>query len=159
MRKLFLMLVFVVILLSGCQNEVKEIKSLDDLKTARIGAWAESGYELKAREMFPNAKFVHLDFLSDLVQNLKQHKIDAFIIGKGYAENLKFEGAEVDYLPQSLGDVPVSYIFTKNERGQKICSQMNEFIPLIKQNGEFEELESKWLRSDESKRIFTRVCW
>ena len=156
MRKIILMMMLITLMISGCQNENLEIKSLDDLKTARIGAWADSGYELKAREVLPNAQFVHLDFLSDLVQNLKQNKIDAFVIGKTYAENLKFEGVEVDYLPQSLGDLPLGFIFTENERGQKICGQMNEFIALIKQNGELEALETKWLRSDESKRIFTK---
>ena len=156
MKRIILMMMLAMILLSGCQNENLEIKSLDDLKTARIGAWADSGYELKAREVLPNAKFVHLDFLSDLVQNLKQNKIDSFVIGKTYVESLKFEGIDVDYFPQSLGDVPLGFIFTENERGQKICGQMNEFIALIKQNGELETLETKWLRSDESKRTFTK---
>ena len=100
MRKIILMIMLITLMISGCQNENREIKSLDDLKTARIGAWLDSGYELKAREAFPNAKFVHLDFLSDLVQNLKQNKIDAFVIGKNYVENLKFEGIDVDYLPK-----------------------------------------------------------
>ena len=156
MRRIILMIMLITLMLSGCQNENREIKSLDDLKTARIGAWLDSGYELKAREVFPNAKFVHLDFLSDLVQNLKQNKIDAFVIGKSYVENLKFEGVEVDYLPQSIGELPLGYILTKNERGQKICGQMNEFITLIETNGELDELKSKWLHSDESKRTFTK---
>lgn len=156
MIKIILMMILAMILLSGCQNENREIKSIDDLKNARIGSWPECGYELKAREVLPNAQFVHLDFLSDLVQNLKQNKIDAFVIGKTYAENLKFEGVEVDYLPQSLGDVPLGYIFTKNERGQTLCSQMNEFIASIEKNGELDALKSKWLRSDESKRAFTK---
>ena len=156
MRKIILMIMLITLILSGCQNENREIKSLDDLKTARIGAWLDSGYELKAREAFPNAKFVHLDFLSDLVQNLKQNKIDAFVIGKNYVENLKFEGINVDYLPQSIGELPLGYILTKNERGQKICGQMNEFIALIETNGELNELKSKWLHSDESKRTFTK---
>ncbi len=156
MRKIILMIMLITLILSGCQNENREIKSLDDLKTARIGAWLDSGYELKAREVFPNAKFVHLDFLSDLVQNLKQNKIDAFVIGKNYVENLKFEGIDVDYLPKSIGELPLGYILTKNERGQKICCQMNEFIALIETNGELDELKSKWLHSDESKRIFTK---
>lgn len=156
MRRIILMIMLITLMLSGCQNENREIKSLDDLKTARIGAWLDSGYELKAREAFPNAKFVHLDFLSDLVQNLKQNKIDAFVIGKSYAENLKFEGVEVDYLPQSIGELPLGYILTKNERGQKICGQMNEFIALIETNGELNELKSKWLHGDESKRTFTK---
>lgn len=156
MRRIILMIMLITLMLSGCQNENREIKSLDDLKTARIGAWLDSGYELKAREVFPNAKFVHLDFLSDLVQNLKQNKIDAFVIGKSYVENLKFEGVEVDYLPQSIGELPLGYILTKNERGQKICGQMNEFITLIETNGELNELKNKWLHSDESKRAFTK---
>ena len=156
MRKIILMIMLITLILSGCQNENREIKNLDDLKTARIGAWLDSGYELKAREAFPNAKFVHLDFLSDLVQNLKQNKIDAFVIGKNYVENLKFEGINVDYLPQSIGELPLGYILTKNERGQKICGQMNEFIALIETNGELNELKSKWLHSDESKRTFTK---
>ena len=156
MRKIILIIMLITLMLSGCQNENREIKSLDDLKTARIGAWLDSGYELKAREVFPNAKFVHLDFLSDLVQNLKQNKIDAFIIGKNYIENLKFEGIDIDYLPQSLGEIPLGYILTKNERGQKICGQMNEFIALIETNGELDELKNKWLDCDESKRTFTK---
>lgn len=156
MRKIILMIMLITLMLSGCQNENREIKSLDDLKTARIGAWLDSGYELKAREVFPNAKFVHLDFLSDLVQNLKQNKIDAFVIGKNYVENLKFEGIDIDYLPQSIGELPLGYILTKNERGQKICGQMNEFIALIETNGELNELKSKWLHSDESKRAFMK---
>ena len=156
MRKMILMMILATILLSGCQNENREIKSIDDLKNARIGSWPECGYELKAREVLPNAQFVHFDFLSDLVQNLKQNKIDAFVIGKSYAENLNFAGVEVDYLPQSLGEMPLGYIFTKNERGQKLCGQMNEFIASIEKNGELDALKSKWLRSDESKRTFTK---
>ena len=156
MRKIILMML-ITILLSGCQNENREIKSVEDLKTARIGVWSDSAYELKAREVLPNAEFVYLNFISDLVQNLKQNKIGAFVIGKTYVENLKFEGVAVDYLPQSLGDVPISYIFPKNERGQKICDQMNEFIALLEQNGELDALKSKWLQSDESKRTFTKA--
>ena len=155
MRKIILIML-ATLMLSGCQNEIREIKSVDDLKTARIGVWADSAYELKARDVLPNAEFVYLDFISDLVQNLKQNKIDTFVIGKTYVENLKFEGVAVDYLPQSLGDVPVSYIFPKNDRGQKLCGQMNEFIALLEQNGELEELKTKWLRGDESKRTFTK---
>ena len=156
MRRIILMIMLITLMISGCQNGNREIKSLDDLKTARIGAWADSGYEIKAREVFPNAKFVHLDFLSDLVQNLKQNKIDSFVIGKTYVENLKFEGIDIDYLPQSIGEVNLGYILPKNERGQKICSQMNEFIALIEANGELDELKNKWMHSDESKRTFTK---
>ena len=145
-----------VIFLSSCGNDFKQINSLDDLKSARIGAWPECGYELRAREHFPDAKYVGLDSLSDLVKNLEQHKIDAFVIGKTYAENLKREGFDVKYLPESLGDVPLSYIFPKNERGQKLRDQMNEFISKTEANGELDALRKKWLFGDESGRTFSK---
>lgn len=154
--KKILLIICAALLITGCGVEGKQINSIDDLKTARIGAWPGGAYEIKAREVLPEAQFVGLDFISDLVQNLKQHKIDAFVLGKAYVDNLKFEGVDVDYLPQSLGDVPISYIFPKNERGQKLCNQMNEFIAQVEANGELDALKTKWLRSDESKRTFTK---
>ena len=156
MIKKFFLLILSTILFCGCMNENKPITSIDDLKHARIGSWPDCAYEFKAREVLPDAQFIGLDFISDLVQNLKQHKIDAFVLGKTYAENLKLEGVDVDYLPQNLGDVPISYVFPKNERGQKICSQMNEFLAKVEANGELDALKNKWLRSDESKRTFTK---
>lgn len=157
MKKFLLPLIFLTtILFCGCSSDVRQINSIDDLKTARIAAWLGSAYERKAREIFPDAQSVNLDFVSDFVQSLEQHKIDAFIIGKTYIENLKFEGVDANYLPQSLGDVPISYVFTKNERGEKLCGQMNEFIATVEANGELDALKTKWLLSDESKRTFTK---
>ncbi|MBR2520137.1 MAG: transporter substrate-binding domain-containing protein [Selenomonadaceae bacterium] len=155
MRKIFLLLT-VTFLLCGCGVEYKEINSLDDLKSARIGAWPDCAYELRAREHFPDAKYIGLDSLSDLVQNLAQHKIDAFVIGKTYAENLRNNMPNVKYLPESLGDVPLSYIFPKTERGQKFRDQMNEFISKTEANGELDTLRQKWLFGDESGRTFSK---
>lgn len=143
-------------LFAGCQNEVRQINSVEDLKTARIGCWPECGYEIKAREVLPDAEYIYLDYLSDLVQNLMQHKIDAFVLGDAYIDELKRQGIPVDYLPQSLGEVPIAYIFTKSERGEKICSQMNEFIAKIKSNGELDALKLKWMESDEEQRILKK---
>ena len=156
--KIFLLpsIFLAVIFFSGCGVEYKQINSLDDLKDARIGAWPESAYHQLARKKFPDAQFVSLEFLSDLVENLTQHKIDAFVIGKMYVENFKHAGIDVKYLPESLGDVPLSYIFPKNERGQKLRDQMNEFIATVEANGELDALQQKWLHGDESGRTFAK---
>jgi len=148
---------FLVIFLSGCQNESRQINSIENLKNARIGCWPECGYEFKAREIFPDAEYVYLDTVSDLVQNLKQNKIDAFVIGKPYVEELQRQGVAVDYLPESAGEVPTAYIFTKNERGKKFCDEMNIFIKNLQDSGELKILQKKWLESDESQRNFTKT--
>ena len=158
MYKIFLLpsIFLTVIFLSGCGVEYKQINSVDDLQDARIGIWPESAYHQLARKKFPNANFVTLELLGDLMQNLSQHKIDAFVIGKIYAANLNREGNDVKYLPESLGDVPLSYIFPKNERGQNLRDQMNEFLSTAEANGELDALRQKWLFGDESQRTFTK---
>ena len=156
MKKFFLLPVIALIFLTACGVEYKQIHSLDDLQDAQIGVWPESAYHQLARKKFPNAKFVTLDFISDLMLNLSQHKIDAFVIGKMYAENLNHEGNDVKYLPESLGDVPLSYGFTKNERGQKLCAQMNEFLATVEANGELDALRQKWFHGDDGGRTFAK---
>ena len=157
MKKFFLTLIILTtILFCGCQSEVKQINSIDDLKHARIGAWPGSAYELKTREIFPDAQIFNFYTLGDMIYNLQEHKLDAFVVGKVYVENFLHDGIEGKYLPQSLGEVPLSYIFTKNERGHKLCNQMNEFLAKVEANGELDALKSKWLFGDESERIFTK---
>ena len=156
MKKIFLFVIFASILFYGCQNNSKQINSLDDLKFAKIGAWQASAYELNAKNFLPNAKFFYSDNTSNLIQNLLQNKIDAFVIGKVFAENFIREGININFLPQNLGDVPSAYIFPKNPHGQQICNQMNDFIKKISENGELENLQKKWLDSDESQKIFKK---
>ena len=159
MKKIFclsLTILLTTIFSCACGVEYKQINSLDDLKDAQIGAWPGSAYHQLAQKKFPNAHFVTLEFISDLVLNLSQHKIDAFVIGKIYAENLNHEGNVVKFLPESLGDVPLGYGFTKNERGQKLCEQMNEFLATVEANGELDALRKKWLFGDDSGRTFTK---
>ena len=156
-RLLLSLMILTAILICGCGNEYKQINSIDDLKHARIAIWPGGAYELKARENFPDAQFFTFNTLSDLVQNLKQNKIDAFVIGKTYVDNFRAEGVDVEYLPQPLGNVSLSYIFPKNERGQQLCNQMNEFLSKLETNGELDALKEKWLRGDKSKRTFTKT--
>ena len=157
MKKIFLPILILILIFSvGCGNNAKKINSVEDLKNAKIGCWPGCGYEVVARKIFPDAQYIYFDFLSDLVQNLKQNKIDAFVLGKIYADELKLQGIEIDYLPENLGDVPTSYIFSKNERGKKICGEMNEFIKKISDNGELENLKTKWFAKPEDERIFQK---
>lgn len=157
MKKFFALIFLIAILICGCQSEDKQIKSIDDLKHARIGTWPGSAYELKAQEILPDAQIFNFYTLGDMIYNLQEHKIEAFIIGKVYVENFPHEGFKGKYLPQSLGNVALSYIFSKNERGKKLCAQMNEFLAKVEVSGELDALKNKWLFGDESGRNFTKT--
>lgn len=150
------LIIFSTIIFGGCGGEENKITSLDDLKNAKIGAWSSSAYELNARKFFPDAQYIYLNTLSDLIQNLQQHKIDAFVIGKSYIKNIQMDGVKIDCLPQNLGDVPIGYIFTKNEKGENLRAQMNEFIEKAQNDGTIDALKIKWFESPEDQRTFKK---
>lgn len=157
-RKFFLItsLIFIV-LLTGCQNEGREIKSFDDLKTANIGTWAGSGYELAVRESLPNAHYLYLDAISDFLQALNQGKLDAVAIGKVYYNNLISEDFDnINFIDHSLGKVPIAFTFAKSTEGKKLSAQMNEFLKKLEESGELDALKNKWLSEDASNRQFAK---
>ena len=157
MKKFLLIgLTVATIFAAGCQSQDREIKSLEDLQTARIGVWAGSGYEVAARQALPDANYLYLDSVSDFLQNLAQGKIDAFVIGRVYLNNFKNEGINVDFIDQSLGKVQIAFIFPKNSTGEKISAQMNEFLTTLETGGELDALKSKWLTGAEGDRTFEK---
>ena len=157
MKKILLIgLMMTTIFAAGCQSQDREIKSLDDLKTARIGVWAGSGYEFVARQALPDAQYLYFSSISDFLQNLSQGKIDAFVIGRVYVDNFKNEGIRVGFIEESLGKIPIGYVFSKNSTGEKLSAQMNEFLATLQQSGELDALKAKWFTGDESQRHFEK---
>ena len=154
---LLLSLICATVIFTGCQNEVREIKSFDDLKTANIGVWGGSAYEHSARQSLPDAHYLYFDSISDFLQALDKGKIDAFAVGKVYFSNLKAEGADIDFVDHSLGKVPIAFTFTKSERGEKLSAQMNEFLAHLEESGELAALKQKWLTEDGTNRYFEKA--
>lgn len=153
---LIILPLIILTLITACGGAGKQINSLDDLKTARIATWPFSAYAFLAQENFPDAQMFTFDTLGDLLQNLRDNKIDAFVIGKAIIDAAKRDGVDTNYLPQSLGDVPLAYIFTKNERGRKLCSQMNEFLAKLEAGGELDALRNNRIHGYTGEQTFTK---
>lgn len=132
-------------------------ESIDDLRQARLGTWTESGEEYYLEKLFPEAKFVRLDYLSDLVQNLLIGKVDAIMIQRIMADILIKEGMAIDYFPDTLCSVPDVYAFTVSERGRILQQQVNEYVAAIDADGTLDSLKRKWLEGEENDRFFTRA--
>lgn len=140
----------------GCQNEIKKINSFEDLKHGRIACWQYTAYDIVARENFPDAEYFYLYALSDMIQSLKQNKIDAFVISDVYLKTMQNEGIELDRLPDSLGKVPIILVFSKNDKGKKICSEFNKFLAEFESNGKLDALKEKWLTGNAANVNFTK---
>ena len=127
-----------------------------DFSHARLGVWTDSGSEYHTKLLYPEAKYVYLETLSDMTQNLLLGKIDGFLMTRCIAENLKRE-VPIDYLPDTLCTVPCVYAFPVSDRGQLLNNQMNSFIASIEADGTLARLQEKWMDGDESDRTFTKA--
>ena len=136
-------------------TESQELPSID-FSHARLGVWTDGVAEYKTRELFPKAKYVQLDMVSDLVQNLIAGKIDAFLFARPLVLNIKQQGQPIEILPDILCYVPSSFVLPKTEEGRQLCSQLNEFIASIKTDGTMDRLREKWIEGDEDGRTFTK---
>lgn len=147
----------VLVLLGSLAIAATPEKESVDFNHARLGVWTDSGVEYYTRLLYPDAKPIYLDGISNMVQNLKQGKIDGFIMAINIVENLKREGVDIDYLPDTICAVPCVYAFTVSERGKKLCQQMNDYLDTIKADGTLKRLQQKWMEGDESDRTFTKA--
>ena len=149
----------IALLTFGCspvQGAPREGETMD-FSHARLGVWTDSGIEYYTKILYPEAKCVYLDGVSHMTQNLKQGKIDGFLMARNIVVNLQKEGVDIDFLPDTLCTVPCVYAFTVSDRGKKLWQQMNTFLADIRADGTLERLQHKWMDGDERDRTFTRA--
>ena len=120
-----------------------------DLAHGRIGTWPGSKVEEYARKIYPNAKFVYLDTVADMAQNLRQGKIDAFAMNRILVDELFYNGETgMEILGDSLGKTAYSFVFAYSDRGEKLCNEFNDFLQANRENGTLHELQQKWLNHE-----------
>ena len=82
-------------IVAGCaesDTSSEEFKTLADFETARIGIMTGSSHERTAKELFPDAKRVYFNTVSDMVLATEQGKIDGYITETTYVTAAIWEG-------------------------------------------------------------------
>ena len=152
-----LLLVFVCLLLLLARPALaKEIHTLDDLAGAKVGGWPSLG-EMKLRERYPDIKFTEMDTIADMVQHVRQGKVDACVLNRVFFNTLKGEGVEgVRLLPEPVTPSPMGYLFARTPKGKQLADQMDGFIQKCRQDGTLERLTEKWIDGSEEGRLFEK---
>jgi len=134
----------------------KEIYSLDDLAGAKVGGWPSLG-EMALRKRYPDIRFIELETIADMVQHVKQGKVDACLLKRVFYNALKSEGVEgVRLLPEPVASSPTGYLFAKTPKGRKLADQMDSFIRKCRQDGTLDRLTNKWMQGSEEERVFEK---
>ncbi len=131
--------------------------SLDEFSPERVARWPGGIAERVSRERWPDAQFIYPDTISDMVQLLRQGKVDAFILPKVFVDSLLQEGVhDIEPLSPPLGEIPSAFLFPKSEKGNRLAGQMNEFLWRREADGTLKALREKWFSGNNGKQHFER---
>ena len=124
-------------------------KRLNDFSNASLGVIDGSIYDGFSRQLFPDADIQSYPSFNDLFQCVKQGKIDGFLLDIPNFNAVQRTDRKLSYISVPGYSVEIGIAFGKNEKGEKLQAQMNDFIQLIRANGTYEELWNKWCGESE----------
>lgn len=119
-----------------------------------IGVLTGSMQEQWAATEFPDAKLAYFSSAPDGVLALEAGKVDALFFSDVPLRYTIGERKDMEILAAGAETIPVAQIFGKNEKGDKLRAQFNEYLSGIKADGTLEKLEKKWVDGPEAVREF-----
>lgn len=154
MKRAFSLLCVAVILmlgLSGCSGKNNEESSdvgnrteISDFSDATLGVIVGSIYDGYSRKLFPDAKIDAYQSFPDLFQCLKQGKVDGFLLDMPNYNAARRTDKNLSYISVPDYSVEIGYAFGKNDKGNELQAQMNEFIEELRADGTLDAIWDEW---------------
>lgn len=150
---LFLVCILLMCSLFGCGETSEENTSsepaqskitIQDLQNGTLGVIDGSIYAGYSESLFPNAKIDSYQSFTDLFQCVKQGKIDGFMIDMPNFNAVKRTDSGLSYINVPEYNVEIGYAFGKNEAGEVLQKQMNEFLEELRADGKLDEIWDYW---------------
>lgn len=145
MKKIIL-LFLAILFLSSCAstNDVeKTYTDVSEIDGELLGCMSGSIFDLTIREKFKNSKVIYFNSRAELLNGLKQKKIEAYLADEPVAMVLCNDNDDVTYLKDAL-DVSV-YGVCFSKENLSLQSEFNEFLSLIEEEGTLKTLQDKWI--------------
>lgn len=144
---IFLLLLMVMV--AGCSDNNKKniIESVEQLNQSQytISINTGSAAALLAEEMFPNAKIVYHDAISDAYLAVAQGKSDAFIFEKIFMQ-YAITSDSLDNLAIMEGTVSETDIAVGiNPDREELLPEINAFIKQVRQDGTIDDMYNRWV--------------
>lgn len=129
--------------------------SLDSFDNATLGVIDGSIYAGYSQELFPNAKLDSYPSFLDLIQCVKQGKIDGFLIDMPNYNAFRRTESGISYVDVPDYDVEIGYAFGKDENGDLLKQQMDELLEEMRADGTLDELLDYWCGEEEPTETLT----
>lgn len=150
-----LVILLFICLLCGCagKKETLRITDVEQLKEKRIGIVTGTIYDAIVKEEFPDAEYYYFNTITDLCSALLSHKVDAIAQDENVLRESIKSNPEITMIGKPLIEIPIAFAFPKNEEGDQLLKQMNDFLMEERENGTLNELEEKWTNFDETTEV------
>ncbi|MGM0843592.1 MAG: transporter substrate-binding domain-containing protein [Bacillota bacterium] len=124
-----------------------EIESMDDLDGTKIGVQLGTIQDEAAKKLAESidVEVKALDKVPALIQELKSKRIDAIYLDKTVAEGYIEEVGLKGFDDESSLSPGMAIAFPK---GSELAEDFSKVIEEMKENGELEKLEEKWLKDE-----------
>ncbi|MBQ9574120.1 MAG: transporter substrate-binding domain-containing protein, partial [Synergistaceae bacterium] len=135
------------------QAEEPEIAAFSKKK---IGVIIGASHVNIVREALPNAEVLYFNGLADIIQSLKNSKVDALALDEPVALEILHENPDLKISEGKLKTINNAFIFPKssgNEKNEKLYNEFNEYIRRIKSDGTTDKLLSIWTGNDNSLKV------
>ena len=119
-------------------------RTLADFHNATLGVIDGSLYAGFSSALFPDAEQDFYPSFTDLFQCVKLGKIDGFLLDVPNFNAVKRSEPGLSYVQVPNYSVDIGYAFGKNDTGELLQGQMNEFLDQLRSDGRLNELWDKW---------------
>ena len=124
-------------------------RTLADFHNGTLGVIDGSLYAGFSRELFPEAQIDSYASFTDLFQCVKQGKIDGFLMDIPNFSAVARTDPNLSYLTVPGYSVDIGIAFGKNQLGETLQKQMNEFLATIRADGTYDQMWEYWCTDTE----------
>lgn len=150
-RKKFFLAIFCMLIMfqiAGCaKNDKDMIESVEQLNQPEYTISVDPGSAgaLLADEMFPNAKIVYNNAISDAYLAVQQGKSDAFVYGKLYMEYAIASDAldNLAIMGDTLSEADIAVGI--NPKREDLLPEINAFVEQVRSDGTIDEMYNRWV--------------
>ena len=148
MAKKIILLLLSLFLLTGICTAAKGVM-VDGQEIKRIGGWPAKSEEHVRATFHEDIEYVYLMTIGDMMEALRQKKIDAIAMSSVFYNALRASGEdEIAVLGDPIGKTSYAFVFAYSEHGDRLRNEFNAFLRTLKDNGVLDEMKERWMRGE-----------
>lgn len=130
-------------------------KTFKDVENAgaTIACMSGTDDQIHLEERFHDCQFKYYPALPDILQAVSIGAVDYGSAFDNTREEQLAQFEDIAALPENCYVNKFSFMFPRNDKGNKLCKEFNDFYKKCRESGVYDEMLAKWQSQDESKYV------